>query len=199
MTLYALSLFIHVSAVLVLFAALSVEVLFLYRLRRASTLTEALVWVDPVPGLPLIVASSGLVTLFSGAYLAMRMSAFGLAWPKVAVAALVLMVPLGAVTGRRMRAIRQACTNATAISGELLSRLQDQFLKISLCMRVSIFLSVVLLMGAKPNLWNSITTVGIFLLLGALFSLPGFPLVSLSAPRTDLGRQVNGISKTQEN
>src|SRR5215469_13724346 len=66
MTLYALALFIHVSAVLVVFAALSVEVLFLYRLRRASTLTEALVWIDPVPRLPLIVASSGLVIRLSG-------------------------------------------------------------------------------------------------------------------------------------
>jgi len=188
MTIYALALFIHISAVLVLFAALSVEVLFLYRLRRASTLTEALVWIDPVPRLPLIVASSGLVILLWGGYLATRMSAFGLAWPKVAVAALLLMAPLGAVTGRRMRAMRQACTNATAISGQLLSRLQDPFLKISLCIRVSIFLSVVLLMGAKPNLWNSIATVGIFLLLGALVSLPGLCRVSLSAPRTELGR-----------
>jgi len=184
MTLYALALFIHVSAVLVLFAALSIEVLFLYRLRRASTLTEVLVWIDPVPRLPVIVASSGVVTLLSGAYLATRMSAFGLAWPKVAVAALLLMAPLGAVTGRRMRAIRQACINATAINGELLSRLQDPFLKISLCIRVSIFLSVVLLMGAKPNLWNSIATVGIFLFLGALVSLPGLRRVSLSARRT---------------
>src|SRR5215472_84947 len=160
----------------------------LYRLRRATTLTEALAWIEPVPRLPLIVAGSGLVTLFSGGYLAMRTSAFGLAWPKVAVAALLLMAPLGAVTGRRMRAIRQACTNATAIDGELLSRLQDPFLKISLCIRVSIFLSVVLLMGAKPNLWNSIATVRIFLLLGALVSLPGLCRVSLSAPRTELGR-----------
>jgi len=187
MTLYALSLFIHVSAVLVLFAALGVEVLFLYRLRRASTLTEALVWIDPVPRLPLIIASSSLMILLSGAYLAMRMSAFGLAWPKVAVAALLLMAPLGAVTGRRMRAIRQACTNATTISRELLSRLQDPFLKISLWIRVSIFLSVVLLMGAKPNLWNSIAMVGIFLLLGALVSFPGLRRVSPCATCTCLG------------
>src|SRR5262245_59207619 len=138
MTLYALALFIHVSAVLVLFAALSVEVLFLYRLRRASTLTEALAWIDPVPRLPLIVATSGLVTLLSGLYLAIRMSVFGLAWPKVAVAALLLMAPLGAVTGKRMRAIRQACTKRPAINGELLSRQQDPFLKISLCTRVTL-------------------------------------------------------------
>ena len=83
MTLYTPVLFIHVSSVLTLFAALSVEALSLYRLRRASTVTEALAWIEPVPRLPVIVATSGLSTLLSGMYLAMRMSAFGLAWPKV--------------------------------------------------------------------------------------------------------------------
>jgi len=78
MKLYALTLFIHVSAVLLLFAALSVELLSLYRLRRAATLTYPFAWIEPVPRLPLIVASSGLVTMFSEVYLDMRMSAFGL-------------------------------------------------------------------------------------------------------------------------
>jgi len=188
MTFYALAVFIHVCAVLVLFAALSVELLSLYRLRRATTLTEALAWIEPVPRLPIIVAGSGLVTLFSGGYLAMRMSAFGLAWPKVAVAAFFLMAPLGSVTGKRVQAIRQACTNATAISGELLNRLRDPFLKISLSIRISIFLAVVLLMGAKPGVWNSIGIVGTFVVFGALASLPGLRRAALSPPHTDLGR-----------
>jgi hypothetical protein len=101
------------------------------------------------------------------------MSAFGLTWPKLAVAALLLMPPLGAVAGKRMRAIRQACTNATAISGELLSRLQDPFLRISLFIRISIFLAVVMLMGAKARVWNSVCIVGTLVLFGALVSLTG--------------------------
>jgi hypothetical protein len=41
MTLYALVLFVHITAVLGLCAALSFEALSLFHLRQASTLTEA--------------------------------------------------------------------------------------------------------------------------------------------------------------
>jgi hypothetical protein len=40
-------------------------------------------WIDPLPGIPAVAISSIFVVLFSGIYLAMRMSAFDLAWPKV--------------------------------------------------------------------------------------------------------------------
>ncbi len=62
-----------------------------------------------------------------------------MAWPKVTIGALLLIAPLGAVTGRRMRAIRRACSDAKAINSELLSRLQDPFLKISLGIRIAVF------------------------------------------------------------
>jgi hypothetical protein len=186
MTFYALALFSHISGVLALFAALSIEALSLYRLRRASTGIEALAWIDPVPRLPIIVASSGLLTVVSGFYLAVRMSAFGFAWLKIAVTILLLMAPFDAVSGRRIRVIRQACTKVTAIDGDLFTRLQDPFLRISLCIRVFIFLAVVLLMGAKPDLWTSISIGAIFVFLGGLVSLPGFRRAS--GLRTDIGR-----------
>ena len=171
MTLYSLVLFVHVTAALGLSVALSFEVLSLFYLRRVSTLTEARRWIEPVPGLPLVAIGSLLVVFFSGVYLALRMSAFGSAWPKVTVGALLLIAPLGALTGRRMRAIRRACANAKAINSELLSRLQDPFLKISLGIRIAIFLGVVLLMAAKPELWESISIAGISIVLGLLSSL----------------------------
>ena len=58
MTLYSLVLFVHVAAVLALFAALSFEVLSLFHLRRVSNLTEVQLWIDPVPGLPLVALGS---------------------------------------------------------------------------------------------------------------------------------------------
>jgi hypothetical protein len=75
MTLYSLVLFVHVTAVLSLCSALSVEVLSLFRLRRASTLTDASRWIEPVPRLPFVTVGSSLVIFFSGVYLAIRMSA----------------------------------------------------------------------------------------------------------------------------
>src|SRR6266436_8077321 len=109
MTLYSLVLFLHVTAVLSLFAALSFEVLSLFHLRGAPSLSETRRWIEPVPGLPLVAVGLLLVVFFSGVYLAMRMSALDLAWPKVAVGALLLITLFGALTGRRMRAIRRAC------------------------------------------------------------------------------------------
>jgi hypothetical protein len=109
MTLYSFVLFVHVTAVLALFAALSFEFLSLSNLRRSTTLTEDRRWIDPVPGLPLIVVSSVLVTLFSGAYLTARMMAFSMAWTQVSLAAVILMGALGTVTGKRIQTIRRVC------------------------------------------------------------------------------------------
>src|SRR5438034_889297 len=119
MTFYSLILFVHVTAVLTLFAVLAFEVLSLFHLRRASTLTEVQLWIDPIPRLPLAAGGSLLVVLFSGIYLTVRMSAFGEAWPKVAMAAMLLVAPIAAITARRMRTIRRMSASATAVNSEL--------------------------------------------------------------------------------
>ena len=156
MTFYSLVLFVHVTAVLALFAALTFEVLSLFHLRRASTLTEVRLWIDPVPRLPLAAMGSLLVVFFSGIYLTIRMSAFGEAWPKVTIAALLFVAPIAATTRTRMRAIRRTCATATLINSELRGRLQDPVLKLSLGIRIAVMLGIVLLMGAKPELWESV-------------------------------------------
>jgi len=174
MTLYSLVLFVHVVAVLALSATLSFEALSLFRLRLASSLSEAQRWMEPVPGLRWIAISSLVFILGSGIYLATQMSAFGMAWPKVTIAALFLIGPFGAASGRRMRAIRSANGTGPAITAELLSRLRDPFLKISLGIRIGVFLGIVLLMAAKPQLWISIGIVGASVVIGLLASvLPG--------------------------
>ena len=173
MTLYSLVLFVHVTAVLGLCSALAFEVLSLFHLRRASTLAEARRWIVPVPGLPMVAIGSLLVVFFSGVYLAMRMAAYGSAWPKIAVGGLLIIAPLGALSGRRMRAIRQACADAKAINSELLGRLQDSFLKVSLGVRIAVFLGIVLLMSAKPELGESVGIIGTSVILGLRLSLLG--------------------------
>ena len=188
MTLDSLILFVHVTAVLSMFAALGFEVLSLFHLRRASTLSEARRWIDPVPGLPFVAIGSLLFIFFSGVYLAVRMSILDLAWPKVTITAILLIGPLGALTGKRMRAIRRACADAKAINSDLLSRLRDPFLNVSLGVRISVFLGIVLLMSAKPKLWESISIVGVSVLLGLLSSvLVWRRSSSLSDSSADLG------------
>jgi hypothetical protein len=171
MTLYSLILFLHVAAALGLFASLSFELLLLPRLRRASELSEVRRWIDPVPRLPLVAMASILVVFFSGIFLTVRMSAFDTAWPKVTIGDLLLIAPLGAVTGRRMRVIRRNTAEASAMKPELLRRAQDPFLKISLGIRIAVFFGIVLLMTAKPELWPSIGIVVCSVVLGLLLSL----------------------------
>ena len=188
MTHYSLVLFIHVTAVFVLAAALSFEVLSLLHLRGASTATEAHPWIEPVPRLPLFAVGSLLVILFSGMYLIIPISTSGRAWPHVAVAALFLMAPFGAITARRMRAIRKAYRAGKAMNSELLDRLRDPFLKMSLGIRIATFLGVFLLVSAKPRLWESISLVAASMVIGLLSSLLAWRRrISSSASSADLG------------
>lgn len=172
MTLYSIILFLHVAAVLVLFANLSFEFLSLSHLQEASEPSDVRRWVDPVPGVPLMAMASIVLVLVSGIYLAVRMAALDLAWPKAAIAALLLIAPFGALTSKRLRAIRRISAEAAIMKPELLKRLEDPFLKISLAIRSVVFLGIVLLMAAKPGFGQSIAiVVGSFvlgLLLGVL-------------------------------
>jgi hypothetical protein len=99
------------------------------------------------------------------------MSAFELAWPKVAGGALLLIAPLGALTGWRLRAIRRTSVETKAINSELTSRLRDPFLKVSLSIRIALFFGILLLMSAKPDLWVSTGIVATSVVLGLLLSL----------------------------
>jgi len=170
MTLYSVVLIIHVTAVFVLSAALSIEVLSLVHLRGASTLAEAYPWITPAPRLPFFAGGAVLVILFSGVYLVIQESTSGKVWPKVAASTLLLMAPLGAMTARRMRTIRRAYGFEKASSSNLLGLLQDPFLKISLSIRIAAFLGIFLLVSAKPGLLGSISVAGTSVLLGLLSS-----------------------------
>jgi hypothetical protein len=132
--------------------SLSFEVLSLVYFRGASTLAEASPWIESIPRLPLLAAGSVLVILFSGVYLVLPTSASRQAWPKIAIAALLSMGPLGAITTKRMRAIRKACRLEKASHSELLSRLRDPFLKISLGVRIAVFFGIFLLVSANRGL-----------------------------------------------
>ena len=175
MTLYSLVLFAHVTSVLALGACLSLEVVALFYLRRASTSPEVQLWIEPVPGLSAIALGSILVTLFSGVYLTIKMSGFGLAWVDVTMGAFLLMAPLGAVTGRRLRVIRHLSASGQTNLPKLLNLLRQRFLRISLCIRVAVFLGIVLLMTAKPDFLESLIIAGGSIVLGsvAAFLIPG--------------------------
>jgi hypothetical protein len=87
-----------------------------------------------------------------------------------------------------MRAIRRECAASTAMNAELQRLLFDPVLKIALGIRIWVILGIVLLMAAKPGLWESVGIVGASVALGAVS-----PLITLrhaaplSAPSANLG------------
>jgi hypothetical protein len=186
MTLYSLVLFLHVGAALALAAALSIDALIMVQLRRAATPSAAHPWLNLWAAVPRVAGSSGLVLLLSGGYLTDRMSAWSLAWPTVALAALILIGILGAITGKRMSALRRICAIEKTNESECVSRLQDPILKVSLSLRIVLLFAAVLLMNTKPGLGESfgIVTGSVILGLISAFLIPnrGF---ALSTPRAD--------------
>src|SRR5258708_13362663 len=91
MTIYSLVLFLHVGAALVLASALSIDALILFQLRRATFPSGTKFWLDLWQRVPGIAGGSGLVLLLSGGYLTRRISAGSEAWPKIALASLILV------------------------------------------------------------------------------------------------------------
>lgn len=89
-----------------------------------------------------------------------------------------------AITGRRTRAIRRICLGDKTSEAELLARLQDPFLKISVSIQMAVVLGVVFLMVARPGLAGSLGMVGTFIALGLacglLMSRRAMPLPALS-------------------
>ena len=190
MTFYSFVLFAHIAAVLAMFACLSVEVLSLFRLRRSSTLSEVQLWIEPVPGLSRIALGSLLVILLTGVFLTIQISGFGLAWLKVTIAAFLLMAPLGAVSGRRIRYVQRLSAKGKMNQSEILDLLRHPFLKISLAIRIAVFLGIVLLMTAKPGLGESLAIAGGSVVLGlaSAFLIPS-GRSTRSAPKTHLTAQ----------
>jgi ABC-type multidrug transport system fused ATPase/permease subunit len=88
----------------------------------------------------------------------------------------VLIAPFGAVTGKRMRAIRRESSKDSATVTDLNTRVRDPFMKISFCVRTALFFGIVFLMTVRAGFAESMTVLGVSLLLGfawAFFSTLG--------------------------
>ncbi len=186
MTLFSAVLFVHIVAMLGLCVALSFEAVGLARLRKSANFADMRAWIDPVPSLPFVAIGSILLLLASGIYLTVQLQAWSLAWPKVAFLTLLLISPLGAITGSRMRAVRQLIRKGDAADySALQQRLGDRFLSLSLRVRFAVVLGIVLIMAAKPSLYACLIIVALSALVGVLFT---FPTRRRSIPAQATGR-----------
>lgn len=171
MTLYSLILFLHVGAALALASVLSIDALILFQLGRARTLSATQPWLNLWSAVPRIAGGSGLLLLISGGYLTARMSAWTLAWPKVALATLILIAILGAIASRRISALGRGFAADQAGEVESGMRPLDPFLRISLSTRITLLFAAVLLMNVKPELWGSLGILAGSVVLGLAAAL----------------------------
>jgi hypothetical protein len=174
MNLYAAVLFVHAVAVLVLTAALTMEAWTLLQLRRAVRPLDMRPWTETTQPIAIAAITSLVIIFVTGAWLTQSLHSWEYAWPRCAVLEIVVFALLGAITGRRMRAIRRCAASDKNNPSEWNALTQSAFLKISLCTRIWIVIGTILLTAATPGLWGSLTIVSSSLILGLLFSLVSF-------------------------
>jgi hypothetical protein len=174
MNLYTAVLFVHAVAVLVLTAGLTLEAWILLQLRRTMRPSDAQPWIATMQPVAIAAITSLFVIYLTGAYLTESLNSWAYAWPRLAVLEIVLFALLGAMTGRRMRAIRRYAANENVNPSEWNALTQSVFLKVSLSTRIWIVMGTVLLTAAKPALRESLLIVAGSLILGLLFSFVSF-------------------------
>ncbi|HEU4698551.1 MAG TPA: hypothetical protein VFS40_05190 [Gemmatimonadales bacterium] len=170
MTFYQITLFLHVSAALGMFAALGIEWAAAAPLRRAASAEEARPWLRLLRAPGRLGGPAALLLLATGMY--MTRTTWGRqAWIGLALLGLVLLAVLAAgVTGRRLAALARALHSGAPAAGAPLGRLEDPALVVSLRLRTTLALGIVFLMTSKPAAGLALAAMGTALALGLAWS-----------------------------
>jgi hypothetical protein len=150
------------------------ETWLLFELRRTAIPDHARGLVRIVPLIGIAAVGSLVIIYATGAYLTESLHSWQFAWPRLAVAEIVLYALLGALTGRRLRAINRYFATSNADRSEWAALTESPYLKISLSTRIWIVLGTILLTAAKPPLKGSLIVVAGSVFLGFACSLISF-------------------------
>lgn len=170
----SIALFAHLVGMAALFVALAVEWMSVELLRSSTASSPPPLALRLLRTLPRITGIAVLLILGSGVPLAARLGVFRSGWVGVAFLAMVLMGALGRAA---LRPLLGRVDDGSRSKGDTTPIWQDEashaFLRSSLRIRVSIALGIVYLMVAKPDLLESIVSIGVALALGAAASVVG--------------------------
>jgi hypothetical protein len=172
MSLYSISLFLHIVGALGLFGVLVLELVALLQLRRATGAGPAREWARLLAA-GRVGGPAALLTLVTGIHL--TATTWGpRGWIVVGLAGMVAIAVLGgAVSGRRTGAIVRAFPAGDGpIPATLGRRLHDPVLALSMGVRVALFLGVVFLMSTKPGTAGALATTGVAVVAGLAAGLP---------------------------
>jgi hypothetical protein len=173
MSVYSISVFLHIVGALGIFAAIGLEWAGISNMRRATDATQVREWVRLLAAPRTVGGPAALLVLVSGIYMsATRWGPQG--WILVALGGMVVIAALGAALGgRRAAAIARALpVEAGPLSTTLRERIADPALTISLWVRTALFFGIVLLMSVRPSWGGALAAMGIATVTGVVAALP---------------------------
>jgi hypothetical protein len=159
---YDVVLFIHLLGVAILFAAIGILQLGGLRLRRATTVDQARLWVGVTSITGLMFSIALLLILGAGLYMASDRWSFGTSWVVVAIVSVVLMGVIGgAGVGRSLEAIGRslAQTEGPQIPSTVARRIRSPRLWSQTFALVGIAVGVLWLMTNKPGWGGAVGVV----------------------------------------
>jgi len=173
---YSTVLFFHFVGLVGLFMGYGLEWIASSALRRATTGDQARTWLGlyrkslPISGPAL------LLLILSGGYLASLTGGMKQGWLLASTIAIVIALVIGFVLILpRAKRIRAALPEgATALSGEVLARVQEPAILTLVRVRTTLALGIVYLMTVKPEFVESFVVLGIAMVLGVVLAAPAF-------------------------
>lgn len=183
MSVYSISLFLHIVGALALFAVLGLEWAALRHLRRATEVAQVREWVRLLAAPRFLGGPAALIILATGIHMtATRWGAQG--WIVVGLAGMVLIAVLGAVLGgRRIGSIARALpAEAGMISQALRQRLHDPVLTLSLRLRIALFIGIVFIMSTQPGGAGAVVAMAAALVVGLGAAVPAWSSHRRPAP-----------------
>ena len=167
MSVYLISVYVHIVGALGLFAALGLEWALLTNLRRASTSLQVREWLGLSAGIRRLGGLAALALLVTGIY--MSTVAWGRQpWIGLGLLGLLLMAGLGrTLSGTRIGAMARILSpDDGPLTAAMHGRLRDPVLLLSAWIRTALGLGIVFIMSAKPGPGIALSTVLIALALG---------------------------------
>jgi hypothetical protein len=172
MDVYGIVHYLHVVGAIGLGAIMALEWFVVVRLRSATTVEQARDWLSFTALQQWAGPASLGLLLLAGLYMAATRWG-GPPWIVVALVALLLILPLGAMNGVPLRNLQKSLADQVGgLTLEVQQRLGHPRLRLSLHLRALMVLGVVLLMVLKPDMSASIAIMVVAVLLAVVASLP---------------------------
>ena len=186
MSIFSITLFLHIVGALGVSVALGLEWLGLAQIRKTTVPDENRAILRVVKSMTRIGFVLMLLTVITGIY--MVLAGVGLVpWILFVIGALILAMMIArALTAPRMAAIGRAlATEKGAVSQGFHNLLNDPILSVSVQTRVAIVLGIIFLKIATPGFDGALLTMGAAIVLGLVSALPTLRRVQVHKPSTD--------------